>query len=142
VDVDQSRLYDDLRERYGKVPAHVLLGLSLENLGPGRADVRMQTTPSVINPNGQVHGGVLGAMIHTAVLQAARTQLQLKDSVSTIELKVNYMLPAEGESFICTAEMIRMGGSIGVCEARLRDAEGATLAVAIGTVHVKRHREP
>jgi uncharacterized protein (TIGR00369 family) len=142
VHTDDGARYDAVRRRYAEVPAHALLGFSLEEIGPGRADVRMRTSPSVVNPNGVVHAGVLGAIVHSAVVQSARTLLQSQDSVSVIELTVTYLLPGHGEAFVCRAEVIHMQGDVGVCNASLRDLEDTTLAVATGVVHAERHREP
>jgi uncharacterized protein (TIGR00369 family) len=133
--------YQDLRLRYAAVPAHALLGLSLEKLGSGIADVRMHANPSVINPNGSTHAGVLGAMIHSALLQSARTLLHHNDTVTALEVSVNFLLAGRGTAFVCSAEVVQLGESVGVCEARLTDSEGATLAVARAVLNVKRHHE-
>jgi uncharacterized protein (TIGR00369 family) len=142
VPMDDDARNDEARRRYAEVPAHALLGLSLEEISPGRADVRMRTTPSVVNPNGVVHAGVLGAIVHSAVVQSARTLLQSQDAVSVVELSVTYLLPGHGEAFVCRAEVIHMHGDVGVCKASLLDVEDTTLAVATGVVHALRHREP
>jgi uncharacterized protein (TIGR00369 family) len=137
----QDAHYDDLRLRYAAVPAHVLLGLSLEKLGSGVANVRMAVSPSVVNPNGTVHAGVIGAVVHSALLQAARTLLHQEDSLAVVDVNVNFLLPGYGATFVCSAEVVQLGESIGICEARFRDAEEVTLAVATAVLHVTRRQQ-
>ncbi len=141
TETDLSAHYTAMRDRYHKSPTHAFLGLRLEDLEPGRAKVTLKARPELRNNRGSVHGGILGAMLDSAMFMSARTELSADDGLITIEMKTNYMLPAEGETITCLAEVVRMGGSTCVSEARIFDSEGKLAVISLGTLHVRRKKE-
>lgn len=130
--------FDSMRERYGESPIHQLFGFVLQTVGPGEATVALTPPPETRNLYGGVHGGILNSAIDSAVLQAVRSQVDPEAHLTTVELKVNFLQPAMGDTFTCAGQALRVGRSVGVAEAKLRDQAGALLAVGLGTIHIRR----
>ncbi|MGE5673350.1 MAG: PaaI family thioesterase [Mycobacterium leprae] len=106
-----------------------------EEGGVGRAS--MAQRPEIGNRNGGTHGGAIATLIDVALGRAVSSLLNPGQWCATIELKVNYLLPAVGD-MECTATVIRMGRQIAVAEADVIDtATGKLIAKALSTYMVR-----
>jgi acyl-CoA thioesterase len=130
--------YERMRLRYSQSPIHKFFGLELGELGPGLAVVNFSSRPEFLNVYGDLHGGVIATVLDSTLLQTVRTLLGEEDGIVTLEVKVNYVAPARGDRFTCRGDAIHAGGSVGVAEARLKDGGDRTIAVCLGTLHLKR----
>jgi len=61
------------------------LGLAVEPGAPGHARAIVDVTPKLLNPHGVLHGGVVCAMIDTAMGVAARGVIPAGRSPVTVE---------------------------------------------------------
>ena len=99
------------------------LGATVEDVGPGTMtmsvpfDEKLTNTRPGANGTPDIHGGVAATLIDTTGGLALRTALEdpLSGNVATVTLNVNYLRPATGD-LIATADVVRAGSSIGVCE--------------------------
>ena len=76
----------------GKVPPPpvlVLLGMSIEDAGPGWATFTLDVGEHLYNPIGSVHGGVFCTLLDSAMGCAVHTTLPVGKAYTTLELKVN-----------------------------------------------------
>ena len=84
---------------------------------------------------GDLHGGVAATLIDTAGGLALRTAMDepFGARIATINLNVNYLRPAT-DDLSATANVIRVGGSVGVSEITVESTtpDGETKAVATG----------
>ena len=84
---------------------------------------------------GDLHGGVAATLIDTAGGLALRTAMDdaFGARIATINLNVNYLRPATGD-LSATAEVVRVGGSVGVSEVTVESttSDGETTEVATG----------
>jgi uncharacterized protein (TIGR00369 family) len=78
-----------------------------------------------------VHGGVLGALIDTAADFAIAAKLGR--AVPTVDLRIDYHLPARQGDLRARARIIRLGGTLAVAEAEVFDGEGRLVASGRGT---------
>ncbi|MFC4541174.1 PaaI family thioesterase [Halosolutus amylolyticus] len=82
-----------------------------------------------------IHGGIAATLIDTAGGFVLRTELEnpIAVSIATINLNVNYLQPATGD-LTATADVIRVGGTVGVSEVTVESTtpDGETRAVATG----------
>lgn len=114
-------LDDILRFVQEQVPFNKLLGIQGESVAPGRAvlllPVREDHLGDVRRP--ALHGGVVSALIDTAGGIAAWTTLGAGESVSTVDLMVDFLEPARVAGPLrAEAELIRKGNR--VCHVRVR----------------------
>jgi len=121
-------------------PFNRLLGIKGEKLEPGRAVLRLPVKPEFVGDprRGALHGGVVSALIDTAGGAAAWSALAKGESVSTVDLSVDFLEPASlAAPLIAVAELVRKGNR--VCHVRVAVTQGDKL-VAEGRAVFSIHR--
>lgn len=117
--IDQE-LFDEVVNKSFNSPYHKLLGFELTELSRGVAIVETDVKENLVNALGIAHGGLTASLCDTAMGMAVRT---LGAIPTTIEMKVNYLLPGpKGERFRAVGKVIK---------------EGKTLIVAEGEIYCK-----
>ncbi|CUR56183.1 putative Phenylacetic acid degradation-related protein [metagenome] len=121
-------------------PAMRTLGIEPVDAGPGRVSFRLDLGEFHLNPFGIVHGGVLGALMDTAMGCAVHSVLPAAVGYVTGELNVRFLRPAvlAGGPLLCTGEVVHRGTSAMVASARTLDADGRLIAIAGATCLVRR----
>lgn len=117
------------------------LGAVLEEVAPGRVAVRLPFREELAQQHGFLHAGVLAAVADSACGYAALSLMPLDAGVLSIEFKINMLAPAQGESVIARAEVIRAGRTVMVCRAdvhALRDGSEKLVAAMQGSMMVVR----
>lgn len=117
----QVKPEDVLRLMQDQVPFNKLLGIQGESVEAGRAvlvlPVRHDHLGDVRRP--ALHGGVISALIDTAGGVAAWSALASGESVSTVDLMVDFLEPARVAGPLrAEAELVRKGNR--VCHVRVR----------------------
>ncbi len=124
-------------------PFNRLLGIKGEKLEPGRAVLRLAVRPDFVGDPRRpaLHGGVLSALIDTAGGAAAWSALAKGESVSTVDLTVDFLEPASLDAPLrAVAELIRKGNR--VCHVRVAVTQGDKLvAEGRGVYNIHRARE-
>jgi uncharacterized protein (TIGR00369 family) len=89
-----------------------------------------------------VHGGVLAAMLDTAMGCAVHSLLPAATGYVTGELNVRFLRPGllSTGSLVCTGTVVHAGTSTMVAEARVVDDRDRAIAVAGATCLVRRPR--
>jgi uncharacterized protein (TIGR00369 family) len=121
-------------------PFNRLLGIKGEKLERGRAVLRLPVKPEFVGDprRGALHGGVVSALIDTAGGAAAWSALAKGESVSTVDLSVDFLEPASlAAPLIAVAELVRKGNR--VCHVRVAVTQGDKL-VAEGRAVFSIHR--
>jgi uncharacterized protein (TIGR00369 family) len=119
---------DLLRLMEEQVPFNQLLGMKGESAGGGRAVLVLPVRPDFIGDPRRpaLHGGVLSALIDTAGGLAAWTCLGADDSLSTVDLRVDYLEPAGlGGDLRAEAELVRKGNR--VCHVKIAVTQNGVL---------------
>jgi uncharacterized protein (TIGR00369 family) len=122
------------------VPFNRLLGLRGESVGRGKAVMTLAVREDFIGDvrRPALHGGVLSTLIDTAGGLAAWSALGDDESVSTVDLRVDYLEPAGlGAPLRAEAELIRKGNR--VCHVRVSVLQDQVL-VAEGRAVYNIHR--
>lgn len=115
-----------------------MLGLVSVSAESGSAVFRLPPSPNVGNARGVVHGGAIASLCDCAIGTAMRSALKPGDVVATIELKVNYMAPGQGE-LEARSRVLHLGGTTAVGEVEIYGEAGQKLvAKAMATFAVKR----
>jgi uncharacterized protein (TIGR00369 family) len=114
------------------------LNTSVDDIDWGRCVLTVPFDDKLTNTQDPptMHGGIAATLIDTAGGLALRTTLDEFDGgVATVNLNVNYLLPASGD-LTATAEVVRSGSTIGVSdilvESPTPDGEQARETVAVG----------
>jgi uncharacterized protein (TIGR00369 family) len=81
---------------------------------PGTAEVSLPRRPDLVQFFGHFHGGVITALADQAAGIAITSGLPAGRIGVTVEIKVNFLSPADGSELIARAKTLKMSGSIGV----------------------------
>ncbi len=121
-------------------PAVETLGIEPLEAQPGRVSFRLQLGEYHLNPFGIVHGGVLAALLDTAMGCAVHSLLPPAVGYVTGELNVRFLRPAVLTSgpLACTGEVVHPGRSSMVASAQVTDADDRVIAIAGATCLVRR----
>lgn len=121
------------------VPFNRLLGIRGESVQPGRATLVLDVKPEHIGDTRRpaLHGGVVSALIDTAGGAAAWSALGALESVSTVDLMVDFLEPARVAGPLrAEAELVRKGNK--VCHVRVRVTQDGLLVAegrAVYNIH-------
>jgi uncharacterized protein (TIGR00369 family) len=123
------------------VPFTRLLGIRGESVEAGRAVLVLPVNETMIGDMRRpaLHGGVLSSLIDTAGGLAAWSALGEHESVSTIDLRVDYLEPARVQGTLrAEAELVRKGNR--VCHVRVAlTQEGKLVAEGRAVYNIHRH---
>jgi len=125
------------------VPFNRLLGIRGERVEAGRAVLVLPVRPEFVGDirRPALHGGVLSSLIDTAGGMAAWSALGPGESVSTVDLRVDYLEPAGLMGPLrAEAELVRKGNR--VCHVRVNlTQEGVLVAEGRGVYNIHRKRK-
>ena len=112
------------------------LGIEVIEKGDGRARLEMRAEDSHLNDGGIVHGGAIATLVDCAMGSAVCSTLDNEAPV-TVEMKVNYLEPAEPGVLVAEASVRRQGKRFTVLEAEVTHKDsGDHVAFATGTFTV------
>lgn len=121
-----------MREIYENSPFNNYLGFKLEKFEEGSVVYSLKTTPSHLNVNQAVHGGVFFSLLDSVT--GATIRSVTKQPIVTVNMSIHYFTPAkQGETLTATAKVIQQGNSIVTAEGIIEDSVGNILAKSIGT---------
>ena len=114
-------------------PFSALLGFRYVSVDEVESVVEADPGPEHCNGGGIVHGGFLASILDTTTGWAVHARLPEGTSAPHVHLSIQYVRAAlPGETLICRARCVGIGGRIGSTEAELTQ-RGAVVARAIGT---------
>lgn len=120
---------------WGEFPAPIgrLLELKLSTPADGRATVEFEATERHANPMGTLHGGVLCDIADAAMGAAYRSTLSDGETLTTLELKINFLRPVWKAKLRAEASIVRAGKIVGLVECNILDEQGRLVARASST---------
>jgi uncharacterized protein (TIGR00369 family) len=89
-------------------------GMRLVSAEPGKVTMALAKRPELTQFFGHFHGGVIAGLADHAAGACATSSMPDGKIAVTVEIKINYLAPADGEEMIARAETIRAGSTIGV----------------------------
>ena len=89
-------------------------GFRIVDVKPGYAEVRLARRDDLVQFFGHFHGGVITALADQAAGIAVTSGLPKGKIGVTVEIKVNFLSPGDGNELIARAKTLKMSGSIGV----------------------------
>ena len=122
----------ELGRRLEQIPFARLLGMHLQEVGPGTATLGMEIRDDLKRNNGIAHGGAIAALIDSATAFAILSLDPTQHSV-TIDLTVNFLRPLVKGVAVAKARVIRSGKRIVVVSAEAFDEAGTLVATALST---------
>jgi uncharacterized protein (TIGR00369 family) len=130
--------WDVMEGRRPPPPAAALLGFELLAIDPTQGTIRVRFTarPEFANPIGAVQGGFLAAMLDDTLGPALTATLEPDQFAPTIELKVNFIAPAQLGTLVADGRVVARGGSVAFLAGELRTEQGELVATATATARI------
>jgi uncharacterized protein (TIGR00369 family) len=119
-------------------PFAALTGAELVSVGDGVAVFRCSPDESTYNPLGLVHGGVVCPLLDSAAGCAVHSQLPAGVGFSSIEIKVSFLAPANGETLEIEGRSLRVGRQVAFAEAHARTVAGKLIGHATTSIALMR----
>jgi uncharacterized protein (TIGR00369 family) len=128
--------YEQLAQLFEKViPFNAHLGVKVIEIGDGHAVLELPFRPHLVgNPITKVlHGGVISSLLDNCGGVAVWSQIGASDLVSTVDLRVDYLRPAQAMDLRASGSVVRLGNRVGVVELRAYHGPDQDRPVAAGT---------
>jgi uncharacterized protein (TIGR00369 family) len=112
------------------------LSMPIIDIGLGYSLVDLDIGDEHLNPFGGLHGGVYASAIDTAAYWAMYCELDEDVGLISLDLKVDYLAPANAGKMIIRGRRIKMGKRICLAEATAFDQNDKWLAHGISKMMV------
>ena len=122
-----------IRDFIASVPFAKLLGIRLTRVHRDAVTIECTLRPELKNSTAVAHGGVAATLADAAVGVALNRHFGGKRPITTVEMKINYFLPATKGRLFARARMLRVGSTLCVGSVDLTDTQGDTLGTALVT---------
>jgi uncharacterized protein (TIGR00369 family) len=118
------------------IPFVQTLGMRLQRMAAGEAEVHLDVREEFTNSWGVAHGGLTMTLLDVAMAHAARSadtpEAPPLPGVVTIEMKTTFMRPGVG-TLVATGRRLHRTASMAFCEGFVHDTQGVLLGHASGT---------
>lgn len=121
---------------HSRSPYWQLLGMELLDMKNGWAKVRLPFENKLTNPTGTAHGGAIFSIADAAAAMAAMGTVEKGESVTTIEMKINYVKPFVSGQIIAEARIAHKGATIALGDVDIFNEKGDLIAKGQATFMV------
>jgi len=101
-------------------------GFRIVRIDPGQAELALARRDDLVQFFGHFHGGVITALADQAAGMAVTMGMPKGKIGVTVEIKVNFIAPADGSELIARAKTLKMSGSIGVATVEVFSKRGTS----------------
>jgi uncharacterized protein (TIGR00369 family) len=108
------------------------VGVRGEAIGDQRCRVRLPYNRAFGNSRGDMHGGMIAALLDMSLAAACRSHDPARYGVITIDLTIHFLAPAPGD-MICHAVCERAGKNMSFARGEIRNDADELLGMATGT---------
>jgi uncharacterized protein (TIGR00369 family) len=110
-----------------------LVGIRFTEASAGRGVVEMDVDDRHTNPMGTLQGGILCLLADTVMGLAYGTTLEDGESLTMLEVKVNYLKAVRKARLRAEARVVKTGKTVGMVECDITDEQGNLVARASST---------
>jgi len=103
-------------DSFARQAALATMGARLITVEPGRVIMEMDHDDRFTQQHGFIHAGVTTTVLDTACGYAAFSLMPADAGVLTVELKINLLAPAAGETFMFEGRVVKPGRTVSFCE--------------------------
>lgn len=121
-------------------PFNTYLGTEIVRRGGGEAEVALELGPHHLNRRGVVHGGVICALVDSALGAAVISAIPPEWWCATISLSTQFLDGAGRGRLRATGRVVRRGSRVAFAGGEVRDDRGRIIAIAHGSWHLWRAR--
>jgi uncharacterized protein (TIGR00369 family) len=120
-------------------PAHRWIGIEPGGRSSAHGEARLAVRPEFLQEEGVVHGGIVAALLDATCVYALYPELGARDSLTSIEFKVNFLAPGlvDRGPIEARADVLKSGRTIALLKAVATQA-GKPVAEGLFTYVFKR----
>jgi uncharacterized protein (TIGR00369 family) len=114
-------------------------------IGPGELHIEAPFDERFTQQDNFLHAGIVTALVDSACGYASYTLMPADSRVLTVEFKVNFIAPAQGERFRAEGRIIKPGKTLTVCEGKffvLQTGQVQLVAVMQATMICIHEKQP
>ncbi|WP_026369973.1 PaaI family thioesterase [Kallotenue papyrolyticum] len=100
------------------------IGATLTHVAPGEVEIALPSRADLTQQHGYLHAGIITAIVDSACGFAAYTLMPAAAEVLTVEYKVNFIAPAQGERFVARGRVVKAGRTLTVCAGEVQAIRG------------------
>jgi uncharacterized protein (TIGR00369 family) len=119
-----------------RCPYFSLLSMEIKDLQWGTCVLEVELAKKHLQPFGKVHGGAIASVVDAAAFWAVFPQVEKGMGLTTVEMKLNYLAPAEKGKLVAQGRSIKMGKSLALGETYVRNGGGVLVAHGTATMMV------
>jgi uncharacterized protein (TIGR00369 family) len=124
-----------VNQMVNRCPYFELLSMEIKEVGVGFSLLEIDLAHKHLQPFGMVHGGVFASIVDAAAFWAIFYDIDDQNAgATTVDLKLNYLAPAESGKLIARGRQIKLGKTLGYAEAEVTDENGKILAHGTSTL--------
>ena len=101
-----------VRDSFARQPFMDFIGAEILTLSPGICEIMLDRRKDLTQQHGFLHGGLVASLADSAAGYAAFSLYPENSTPLTIDMKVNFLNPSDGDHLIARAEVIKEGGRI------------------------------
>jgi len=126
-----------VRESFGRQGLINTLAGKITHISPGELHIEAPFDERFTQQDDFLHAGIVTTLMDSACGYAAYTLMPADSRVLTVEFKVNFLHPAQGERFRAEGHAVKPGKTLTVCEGRFftqYDAREVLVAIMQATM--------
>lgn len=105
-----------VRDSFARQTIMATLGARIAQVAPGEVAIDLPFSEQLAQQHGFFHGGVLSTIADSAGGYAAYSLFSPEASVMTVEFKINFLSPADGEALRALGRVIKPGRRLTICD--------------------------
>ncbi len=120
------------------------IGASMTRVSPGEVEIALPFREDLTQQHGFLHAGIVSTIADSACGYAAYSLMPADAAVLTVEYKVNFLSPAQGDRMIARARVTKHGRTVTVstCDVfAVTDGRERIIATMLGTLMTVRERD-
>lgn len=110
--------------------------MEIKNLQWGVSLLEVQLEEKHLHPFGFIHGGAIASLMDAAGFWAVFPQVERGMGLTTVEIKVNFLSPAQKGRLVAKGRCIRLGKTLALGETEIRNTEGGLVAHGTATMMI------
>jgi acyl-CoA thioesterase len=122
-------------------PYYRLLGMAVKEIKEGESRIEMPFKQDLTHPYGIVHGGAIASLADSAVAMALIDLVGIKDRITTIEFKINFIASVNKGKLEAHAKIIHKGSKTAVGDVEVVNEKGKLVAKLVATYSIQRSDE-
>jgi len=130
-----------IRKSFDRQAIMKTIGAAMAEVKSGQTTIVLPFRGDLTQQHGFFHAGIAAMIADNACGYAALTLMPAGAAVLTVEFKVNFISPAQGEALIARGRVLKPGRTLSVCSGEVYARDGGTeklVATMLATMIAKK----